>query len=137
MTWSIHHVNLNALDVAQSVKFYSEIIGLGAAVPLGALRGNPQQSATDAHFFGDGIHGLHIGKPDLMFAMKNRMPINPTLGGHVAFNVPDLDAVKRRLDAAGIVYSDPGHWGALPGFRQIYLCDPSMNVIEVNETAGS
>ena len=42
------------------------------------------------------------------------------------------EAVKRRLEAAGIMYSDAGQYAML-GYRQIYLYDPSMNLIEVNQ----
>jgi len=60
---------------------------------------------------------------------------NPTIGGHVAITVLDLDAVKRRLEAAGILYSDAGQY-AMAGYRQIYLYDPSMNLLEVNQRVG-
>ena len=65
----------------------------------------------------------------------NGLDHNPTIGGHVAITVPDIDVVKRRLDAAGIQYSDAGRY-AMVGFHQIYLYDPSMNLIEVNQRVG-
>ena len=48
--------------------------------------------------------------------------------------MPDLDAVKRRMDEAGIVYSDAGE-NQLAGMRQIYVFDPSNNLIEFVEVA--
>jgi catechol 2,3-dioxygenase-like lactoylglutathione lyase family enzyme len=57
---------------------------------------------------------------------------NPTLGGHKAFAVPNLAAVKERLDAAGIVYSDAGE-KQLAGMRQVYVFAPSNNLIEFVE----
>jgi hypothetical protein len=49
--------------------------------------------------------------------------------------VPDIEAVKRRLEAAGIVYSDAGVY-AMKGVHQIYVYDPSKNVIEINQLVG-
>ncbi|TCR59431.1 VOC family protein [Bosea sp. BK604] len=135
VSWSLHHVNLNAHNVAESAKFFGEILGLDGGRSRDAIAGVTSNAKTGAYYFGEGTSGLHICRPDLMLALKHNMPINPSVGGHVAITVQDLDAVKRRLDAVGIVYADPGSW-AIAGLRQIYVCDPSMNVIELNQIVG-
>ena len=50
--------------------------------------------------------GLHIIKPDAGFAFRNGFAHNPSLGGHPAILVPDLAAVKSRLEKAGVLVTD-------------------------------
>ncbi len=57
---------------------------------------------------------------------------NPVIGGHFAITVPDLAAVQKRLDEAGIVYSYGGQY-AMSGVLNLYVYDPSMNMIEINQ----
>ena len=145
MTWNIHHVNLPAHDVRESAAFYAAIFGM-RETPFqrpavgGNFRSDPaaiaafEQDVQAAAALGPN-NGLHIVKPMSGFAKANGLDHNPTIGGHVAITVPDLDAVTRRLDAAGIMYSDAGQYAML-GFRQIYLYDPSMNLIEINQRVG-
>ena len=145
MTWKIHHVNLPAHDVRESASFFNAIFGMREGVfqrPAsgGDFRSDPAALATfeqdGAEAVGLGVNnGLHIVKPVPNFAKANGLQHNPTIGGHVAITVPDLDAVMRRLDDARIMYSDAGQYAML-GYRQIYLYDPSMNLIEVNQRVG-
>ena len=134
--WTIHHVNLPAHDVREAAAFYAAIFGMAEGVfqrPQG--RGNFRSDAAALAVFPEAEvpnTGLHIVKPVPAFARDNGLHHNPTIGGHVAISVPDIEAVKRRLEAAGILYSDAGQYAML-GYRQIYLYDPSMNLIEVNQ----
>ncbi|MGE0419327.1 MAG: VOC family protein [Acetobacteraceae bacterium] len=144
MTWKIHHVNLPAHDVRESAAFFSAIFGMQEGVfqrPAsgGNFRSDPAALAAFEQDGGSATlgpnNGLHIVKPVPGFAKANGLDHNPTIGGHVAITVPDLDAVMRRLDAARIPYSDAGQYAML-GFRQIHLYDPSMNLIEINQRVG-
>ena len=136
MTWSIHHVNLETDDVQKSARFYATIMGMSQAdwifpATRGYLPGDPDKLAL----FGDGRQshtGLHLIAPDDDFAAKNAMSHNPSIGGHVAFQVDDLDTVVARLDTAGIRYSLTGEF-AIPGMRHLYVEDPSGNLLEINE----
>lgn len=136
MSWSIHHVNLEARDVQATARFYAAMLGMEQKdwvfpASRGYLPGSPDKLAL----FADGRDshsGLHLIAPDAEFAEKNGMTHNPSLGGHVAFQVDDLDAVVGRLKAAGIRYSLTGEF-AIPGMRHLYVEDPSGNLIEVNE----
>jgi len=118
MAWSIHHVNLEARNVAQTARFYTEILGmtLGTwAFPetRGYLPGDPDKLAL----LGDGREGhtgLHLIAPDPEFAAKNNMAHNPSIGGHVALQVDDLDGVIARLTEAGVPHSVTGEF-AIPG----------------------
>lgn len=135
MAWSIHHVNLEARNVPETARFYTEILGmsLGAwAFPetRGYLPGDPDKLAL----LGDGREGhtgLHLIAPDPEFATKNDMAHNPSIGGHVAIQVDDLEGVIARLTAAGIPHSATGEF-AIPGLRHVYVEDPEGNLLEIN-----
>lgn len=135
MDWSIHHVNIATHDVRKTAAFLRDIVG----IPQGTWQYPPAEQIgkvghDDDHlaYFGTGNRGLHVVKPIPTFARDNGFIHNPTIGGHVAITVPDIEVVKRRLEAAGIVYSDAGVY-AMKGVYQIYVYDPSMNVVEINQ----
>jgi catechol 2,3-dioxygenase-like lactoylglutathione lyase family enzyme len=127
----LHHVNIPAHNVQQSVAFFRDIIGLTPGVwnshPGTTFNAGPDNLAI----FGDDNRGLHVVKPVPDFAKKQGLLLNPTIGGHFAITVPDLDTVKRRLQAANIMYSDGGNF--MPGVINMYCYDPSMNLIEINQ----
>ena len=134
MNWSIHHVNIPAHDVRQTVTFFRDIIGLNEGnwkLPPGQTP-NFNFDPDYLAIMGEDSRGIHIVKPVPEFARNNGLLINPTIGGHVAITVPDLDAVKRRLDAAGIMYSEGGRY-AMAGVTNLYVYDPSANIIEINQ----
>ncbi len=133
--WHIHHVNLPAENLRETVAFYTGVIGLKegrwrAAANKGDFSIDPAELAvlTTA----DDNSGLHIIRPDAGFAYRNRFAHNPSIGGHPAFCVPDVLAVKARLEAAGVLVSDAGVY-AMAGMHQIYVLDPAANMIEVNQ----
>ena len=133
--WHIHHVNLQAEKVREAVAFYTEVIGLKegrwqSAVKRGDFSIDPAELAVLTNA-GDNS-GLHIIRPDAGFAYRNRFAHNPSIGGHPAFCVPDVQAVKARLEAAGVLVSDAGVY-AMAGMHQIYVLDPAANMIEVNQ----
>ncbi len=135
MGWSIHHVNLEAQNVRRTAAFYATMLGMEERdwvfpASRGYIPGDPDKLALMAD--GRQSHtGLHLIAPDPEFAAKNGLIHNPSIGGHVAFEVDDLEAVITRLKAAGIPFSDAGTF-AIPGFRHIYVEDPAGNLIEVN-----
>ena len=138
MTWSIHHVNLQATDVRATAAFYATVLGMeeGAWVTPerhGYIPTDPDRLALFPDpSKGGGYRGMHLIAPDPTFAQKNNLMHNPSIGGHVAIEVKDLRAVMARLDAAGIPYSDAGVF-AIPGLHNIYCYDPAMNLIEINQ----
>jgi catechol 2,3-dioxygenase-like lactoylglutathione lyase family enzyme len=135
LNWSIHHVTLQTHDVKKSAAFYRDILGLqnGAPHTIGTGTGDMEINSEVLAVVGDGNRGLHLLTPHPHFARDAGFSINPAMGGHVAISVDDIDAVKRRLDEAGVYYQDAGEHAA-PGWSQIYLYDPSGNLIEVNQT---
>jgi catechol 2,3-dioxygenase-like lactoylglutathione lyase family enzyme len=138
--WFIHHVNLEVQDVREAVGFYTEVAGMTegrwrAPAERGDFSTDPALLAvlpagSDGH--GGDNSGLHIIRADPGFALRNNFAHNPSIGGHPAFCVPDVLAVKARLQAAGVLVSDAGVY-AMAGMHQIYAFDPSGNMIEVNQ----
>ena len=138
MNWSIHHVNLEAKDVRRAAAFYSSIFGMEEGdwvLPESA--GYIQVAKDRLALFEDPTRdgqaaGLHLIRADPDFAEKNGLRHNPSVGGHFAIQVSDLRAVIRRLEAAGIPYSDAGQF-AIPGLWNVYVEDPEGNLIEINQ----
>ena len=133
--WRLHHVNLEAPDVREAVGFYAEIAGMQegrwrAPAARGDFSIDPAELAVLP--LGEDNSGLHIIRPDPGFALRNRFAHNPSIGGHPAFCVADVGAVKARLEAAGFLVSDAGVY-AMAGMRQVYVLDPCANMIEVNQ----
>jgi catechol 2,3-dioxygenase-like lactoylglutathione lyase family enzyme len=133
--WGVHHVNLQACDVREAVAFYVEVAGMAegrwrAPAAMGDFSIDPTQLSVLA--LGKFNRGLHIINPDPGFAHRNGFAHNPSIGGHPAFFVPDVKAVKARLQGAGILVSDAKVY-AMAGMHQIYVQDPSANMIEVNQ----
>jgi catechol 2,3-dioxygenase-like lactoylglutathione lyase family enzyme len=121
--WYIHHVNRQAHDVPKTAAFYSDLIGM------------PQGSNDSLAVFGPENRGMHLVRGMVTFHVDNNLMHNPTFGGHVAITVPSVEAVMKRMNKAGHLYSDAGTY-AMAGMHQLYTYDPSMNFIEINEDVG-
>ncbi|MGI9500269.1 MAG: VOC family protein [Geminicoccaceae bacterium] len=130
----LHHINLPALEVRETKAFLTDMIGLKEGRWIYPDRpGELHHDDDSIAYFGTENRGLHVVRQVPSFAHDNGFMHNPTVGGHFAISVPDIEAVAVRLDAAGIPYSDAGVY-AMNGVRQIYVYDPSFNVIEINQT---
>lgn len=134
--WSIHHVNLEAPKLDRTRWFLVELVGLAedprtrpGATPADV--GRPGEVA----YFGSGNRGIHAARPSATFARDRGLLHNATIGGHVAITVEDLGALAARLDRASIAYSDAGT-RSLRGVHQLYVFDPSFNLIEFNQVDG-
>ncbi len=133
--WYVHHVNIPSHNVRKTVAFFRDLVGLDEgtwAYPGADKLGDFNRGDDAIAVFGTENRGIHIVRPDPAFAHKNGFKHNPTIGGHKAFTVPDIEAVIARLEAAGIDYTDAGTY-AMAGVRQVYLLDPSNNFIEINQ----
>jgi catechol 2,3-dioxygenase-like lactoylglutathione lyase family enzyme len=135
MGWGVHHVNLQAGDVREAVAFYTEIAGMVEGQwQAPSARGDFSIDTNELAVLpqGEFNRGIHIIRADAGFAHRNNFPHNPSIGGHPAFFVADVLAVKARLQAAGTEVSDARIY-AMVGMHQIYALDPTANVIEVNQ----
>ena len=138
MDWYIHHVNVPSHDVEASRRFYADVIGL----PEGRWRYPPaaelerlQHRQDTLAFFGSDNRGIHVVKPNVSYARDIGILHNPTVGGNFAITVSDLTPVTRRLEASGIPYSDAATH-AMAGVHQIYVYEPGMRVLEINQCVG-
>ena len=136
MDWTIHHVNIPAFEVAKTRVFLRDIIGM----PEGdwtypEQQGELHHDENSIAYFGTANRGIHVVRPIPTFAVDNGFMHNPTVGGHFAVSVPDLKAVMGRFDEAGVAYTDASIY-AMKGVHQLYVYDPSFNVIEINQVVS-
>ena len=115
----LHHASLIVSNTAQSIKFYSDILGLHQTE-------RPTMGFPGAWFQvgNQQIHILELDNPDPTTG-------RPEHGGrdrHVAFTVENLDPVRETLDQAGIFYSL-----SKSGRRALFCRDPDGNAIEIIE----
>ena len=136
LSWGLHHMNLESLDVRETVKFFCELIGLEegrwvAPVNMGNFSIDPDQLSVFP--VSDDNRGLHIIKPDDAFGHRNSFPHNPSIAGHPAFTVRKLSSVMDNLNTKNVLFSDAKVY-AMPGFHQIYFYDINANMLEVNQS---
>lgn len=135
MRWSIHHVNICSPNLARTRYFMTELLGLSEGTwdyPDPEQMGEVGHGQDTLAFYGTENRGIHAVRPIATFPTDNNLMLNPTLGGHVAITVPDVNALMLALDKASIPYSDAGIY-AMRGIHQVYVYDPSWNVIEFNQ----
>lgn len=136
MSWRIHHVNLPTFDMERTVKFFEDVLG-SSRTDFPAAQGTRATVNVDADHVArlvsaDGSSEIHIASPRQDFTFQQDARIHPTIRGHIAIEVDDLDAVRARLRQLGVPFDDPGEW-AYRGLSQLYVWDPFMNVIEINQ----
>ena len=135
LDWGIHHMNLESLNVRDSIEFFSDIVGMKegrwvAPVNKGDFSIDPSELAILP--LSNNNRGLHVIKPDDGFGYRNNFAHNPSIGGHPAFTINDLSNLTAKLDKEKILYSDAKVY-AMPGFHQIYLYDINANMLEINQ----
>lgn len=120
---SLNHVSISARDLQESVRFYCDLFAM-----------EPVPTPN----FGYPVQWLRVGDQQLHLFERHSVPGR---FHHVAFSVDDFAHIYRRTgelrihDAETFGY----HLFELPGdIAQLYLRDPSNNVIEVDaEGAGA
>jgi len=111
----IHHVSLNVSDVARSIAFYRDVLGM-AALP------RPD--------FSFGGAWLDAGNGRQIHLIEGRVPTHH--GQHVAFRVVDVDALIASLRAMEIEVTDAQPVGDT-AIRQTFVCDPDGNLLEFTQ----
>jgi catechol 2,3-dioxygenase-like lactoylglutathione lyase family enzyme len=118
----INHVSVATLDLDESERFYSELFGAerlvspNFGVPVRWLRLGDMQ----IHLFHDSVGGSGAG--------------------HFAVTVDDLAPIYERVLELGVLDAAVnGHyfWELPDGVMQLYLRDPSNNLVEVNARNAS
>jgi glyoxylase I family protein len=125
-----HHLNLavDGDDITRTVAFYRDVMGL---TPVELPRDQDAYAASLAVLQDRWGYQYHIIPAQPGFAEREGLPVNP-LVGHVAYRVDDIAAVRERLDAQGVPYSDMGEW-AIPGWHQLFCADPDGRIIEFHQ----
>jgi len=119
----IWYVNVFASDLARSVAFYRDTLGL------------PLQFENDQHGY------AAFGTPGLRLGIARVDPSAPEsaslLGRHtgVGFGVPDLDAAHRELVAKGVVFTMPPTRQPWGGTLSTFT-DPDGNVFYLDQLHG-
>ena len=141
------HTSLVANDWRRMVKFYREVFG---CVPVGGERDRkgPELDALTG-VKDNGVQGRHLRLPghgengptiEIFQFKKNDSAQSPSLMrvgfSHLAFEVPDIEAKRKEIQAWG--GKDYGQLVTLdiPGegkLTVIYVCDPEGNIIELQE----
>lgn len=124
-----HHLNLAGQRVAETAAFYRDLLCL---IPVELPRDETAYGAAIQTLQDARGYQYHFIPDDPDFAARHGLPVNPLAGGHLAFRVDDIAAIRARLDAAGIPYSDLGEW-AIKGWHQLFCADPEGRVIEFHQ----
>ena len=117
---AIQHVSVIVADTERALVFYRDVLGL----PVDAER--PDLGYPGA-WFTVGVQQIHL----LELPSPDPVTDRPAHGGrdrHVALTLRDLDALRRRLDAAGIPYTL-----SKSGRRALFCRDPDSNALEFIE----
>ena len=137
MPWMLHHINLPALSVRETRAFLRNVIGLAEGRWIYPDR--PGRTASRPRTASP-ISARRTAA--CMWCARCRASPATTAScttRRSAAISPSRCRIwtpsSNRLDAAGIQYSDAGVY-AMNGVRQIYVYDPSFNVIEINQTVA-
>jgi catechol 2,3-dioxygenase-like lactoylglutathione lyase family enzyme len=111
----LHHVQLAAPPGCEedARRFFGELLGLEELPKPESLAGR------GGVWFRAGAQELHVGV---------ERDFSPARKAHPAFAVADVDALRSRLEAAGVATEDaPG----IPGLARFYVADPWGNRLEL------
>jgi catechol 2,3-dioxygenase-like lactoylglutathione lyase family enzyme len=150
MLAAIDHVNLVVADLPRMLAFYREVLGLAVTKQvtisgdwIGKTVGLASVSAEVVYLDlpeGPRIELLRYISPEAVHTPGVDRP-NAIGLRHLAFRVPDIDAVTQRLFAAGVeFFSDvqtvPSSQVTYAGGvrkRLVYFRDPERNILELCE----
>ncbi len=109
----VHHVSINVTDLDETLRFYTETVGL------------------ERLWRPSGIgEGAWLGCPDGREIHLICQPVPENHGQHYAFEVADVDATRATLEAAGRRVRSTEIDGVC---RQVFCRDPSGNLVEFNQ----
>lgn len=119
----LHHLSFTVPDLDASLSFWRDLLGFSPierpdlGFPGAWLRGH----GVEVHLLAS---PANAGKDGGVKDAARERKLSP-LRNHVAFRVDDLATARARLEAAGLEVL-----GGSVGIRQIFVLDPSGNVIE-------
>jgi glyoxylase I family protein len=111
----VHHVSINVTDAAESLRFYSEVLGM-------TVRDDRPDFGFAGAWLQAGAQQIHLLEVEHFVAPA---------GQHFALDVIDIDACIDELSDSGVQVSAPK---TIDGIcRQAFFKDPTGNLIELNE----
>jgi glyoxylase I family protein len=136
MLSSFHHVAFRCNDAAETVDFYTRVLGMKYSHAVSAdIVGSTKEYDPHIHLFfelGDGSSLAFFEVPTRPDAIEDTN--TPPWVEHVAFHVhseEELESYRQRLVGAGIDYLGPvGHHDK--GQKSIYFFDPNGIRLEFN-----
>ena len=136
LKWKFHHMNLESYDVRGSVNFFDYYLNINegswkAPEKIGDVNINKNQLAILP--LNKNFGGMHINQADFTFSWRNKFIHNPTIGGHPAFSIKNIQQFIDKLKKHKIPFTDAKIY-AMPNIYQVYLYDPNANVIEINQS---
>ena len=117
---AIQHVSVMVADTQQSLLFYRDVLGLAED----SLRPDLGYPGAWLIVGAQQIHLLELPNPDPVMGR----PVHGGRDRHCALTLRDLDALRRRLEAAGIPYTM-----SRSGRRALFCRDPDNNALEFIE----
>jgi len=138
---TLEHCNIRSFDLAATIRFYEDVIGLRAGpVPGGGDRGAwlyDDDGVPVVHVIGldpdkreQGLAEIRNRLGDLAGSLDIDTMQGTGVIDHVAFRCDDHAAMVARIEAHGLAYRAFD----IPGFdlRQIFVNDPSGVTLELN-----
>lgn len=122
MTLELDHAAIQIDDVARSLAFYRDVLGLTLA---DALSGDDWGGRPWLMMIFDTADGRQLALTSLRGAKVSQPVVADVV--HHAFGASSLDPWRDRLRAAGVAFSEEDH-GAQ---KSIYFQDPSGNTLEI------
>jgi lactoylglutathione lyase len=121
------HIGIRVHDLERSLRFYALLGFTKTAGPIGrepvAILDHP--SGVELNLI---LNAQTADEPNVLMDVPDKHAGIT----HVALLVPDLDAARRELEAAGVALSGgPIQFG--PKARGFFVRDPDRNVIEIHE----
>jgi len=117
----IHHVSLNVRDLAESLHFFVDVVGL--------------KERTDRPTFSFVGSWLDVGGGGQQLHLLEIEGFEAPAGQHFAMAVTDLDEAIASLRTKGVQVSEPQQLSAI--CRQAFFKDPTGNLIELNQPLQS
>jgi glyoxylase I family protein len=140
MLANFHHVAFRCNDASETVKFYTEVLGLKFSHAVtNDIVGSTQEYSPHIHIFFELEDGSSIAFFEVPLSPPAMQDANtPSWVEHVAFRVQsmnDLLAGKKRLEDHGVEFLGPvNHY---PHQYSIYFFDPNGIRLEFNLPAPS
>ena len=138
---AVRHVGIVVVDLDRALRFYRDLLGLGVVREmdeggeyLARLMNLPGASARTVKLAAPGG-----GMVELLRFTSHPGAVGPEPSAaapgcsHVAFTVPDLEALHERLAAAGVRFHAPPQTSPDGGARVAYCRDPEGTIVELVE----